>query len=169
MASHERHRSEDDMGQEGSTVAASLHMGEAEGIAPQGRREQPAGRSTLSRISDVITWRRPLLTTVVFAITSSAFWLVALSTWRVYYLLTLCLVTVVTVQMVKDLALSRKRGAHLWHSMTESWEVIDSSQEYSDWAEQLAEYWMSCKLFLQEMASFKQQNPGKFCLLVCSL
>ncbi|KAG7488784.1 hypothetical protein MATL_G00038310 [Megalops atlanticus] len=171
MASHERHRNEDasDMGQEGSTVAASLHMSEAEGSAPQGRREQPAGRSTVSRISDVITWRRPLLTTAVFAITNSAFWFVALSTWRVYYLLTLCLVTVVTVQMVKDLALSRKRGAHLWHSMTESWEVIDSSQEYSDLAEQLAESWMSCKLFLQEMASFKQQNPGKFCLLVCSL
>ncbi|KPP60328.1 protein FAM134B-like [Scleropages formosus] len=28
---------------------------------------------------------------------------------------------------------------------------------------------MSFKLFLQEMSSFKQQNPGKFCLLACSL
>ncbi|XP_072567260.1 reticulophagy regulator 1 isoform X2 [Paramormyrops kingsleyae] len=50
-----------------------------------------------------------------------------------------------------------------------SWEVIDSGPDTRAGVGQLAESWVSVKLFLQELSSFKQQNPGKFCLLVCSL
>ncbi|XP_048867648.1 reticulophagy regulator 1 isoform X2 [Brienomyrus brachyistius] len=75
----------------------------------------------------------------------------------------------VTVQMMKDMVLARKRGASLWRSMTESWEVIDSDPETRAGVSQLTDSWMSFKLYLQELSSFKQQNPGKFCLLVCSL
>lgn len=53
------------------------------------------------------------------------------------------------------------RGAGL------SWEIIDSGQDSrSGTGPQLSD---SLKLFLQETSAFKQQNPGKFCLLVCSL
>ncbi|XP_070829794.1 reticulophagy regulator 1 isoform X2 [Chaetodon trifascialis] len=53
------------------------------------------------------------------------------------------------------------RGAGL------SWEIIDSGQNSrSGTGPQLSD---SLKLFLQETSAFKQQNPGKFCLLVCSL
>lgn len=53
------------------------------------------------------------------------------------------------------------RGAGL------SWEIIDSGQDSrSGTGAQLSD---SLKLFLQETSAFKQQNPGKFCLLVCSL
>uniref|UniRef100_A0A8P4KSF3 Reticulophagy regulator 1 n=1 Tax=Dicentrarchus labrax TaxID=13489 RepID=A0A8P4KSF3_DICLA len=48
-----------------------------------------------------------------------------------------------------------------------SWEIIDSGQDSrSGTGPQLSD---SLKLFLQETSAFKQQNPGKFCLLVCSL
>uniref|UniRef100_A0A3Q4FYZ8 Reticulophagy regulator 1 n=1 Tax=Neolamprologus brichardi TaxID=32507 RepID=A0A3Q4FYZ8_NEOBR len=30
-------------------------------------------------------------------------------------------------------------------------------------------FWLNLKLFLQETSAFKKQNPGKFCLLVCSV
>ncbi|XP_028329344.1 reticulophagy regulator 1-like [Gouania willdenowi] len=53
------------------------------------------------------------------------------------------------------------RGAGL------SWEIIDAGQEGPSGARlQLSD---SLRVFLQETSSFKQQNPGKFCLLVCSL
>ncbi|KAJ8403236.1 hypothetical protein AAFF_G00354530 [Aldrovandia affinis] len=171
MANWLKRGSEDalDMKYEGSSVAESVDTSEKEGKVPQGKRQQPAGISLLSRMAGVITWRRPLLTTMFFIIVNSVFWFVALSSWRIYYLLTLSIVAMITVQMVKDVAISRKRGAHLWRSMTESWEVIDSCQESRAEESQLTESWMSCKLFLQEMSCFKQQNPGKFCLLICSL
>lgn len=51
-----------------------------------------------------------------------------------------------------------------------SWEIIDSGQDSSSGAgTHFTDSWLSLELFLQEASSFKQQNPGKFCLLVCSL
>ncbi|KAM8850376.1 reticulophagy regulator 1 isoform 3-T3 [Spinachia spinachia] len=53
------------------------------------------------------------------------------------------------------------------HGTGMSWEIIDSGQvSPSGTGPQLGD---SLKLFLQETSAFKQQNPGKFCLLVCSL
>lgn len=62
----------------------------------------------------------------------------------------------------KDLEMSSERGgAGL------SWEIMDSGQEAVNLSgPQLSD---SLRLFLQEMSAFKQQNPGKFCLLVCSV
>uniref|UniRef100_A0A4W5NTC1 Reticulophagy regulator 1 n=1 Tax=Hucho hucho TaxID=62062 RepID=A0A4W5NTC1_9TELE len=51
-----------------------------------------------------------------------------------------------------------------------SWEIIDEDQDSRSGAGlQVTDSWTSFKLFLHETSSFKQQNPGKFCLLVCSL
>ncbi|XP_060100293.1 reticulophagy regulator 1 [Heteronotia binoei] len=52
----------------------------------------------------------------------------------------------------------------------ESWTAIDPKSEYRLRLNQcVEERLMSCFLFLHEMAHFKEQNPGKFCLLVCSV
>ncbi|XP_040924074.1 reticulophagy regulator 1 isoform X2 [Betta splendens] len=48
-----------------------------------------------------------------------------------------------------------------------SWEIIDPGRDRrSGTGPQLSD---SLRVFLQETSAFKQQNPGKFCLLVCSL
>ncbi|CAB1446559.1 unnamed protein product [Pleuronectes platessa] len=54
-----------------------------------------------------------------------------------------------------------------WPKTLSSWEIIDSGQDgRSGSGPHLSD---SINLFLQETSAFKQQNPGKFCLLVCSL
>ncbi|XP_024275699.1 reticulophagy regulator 1 isoform X1 [Oncorhynchus tshawytscha] len=126
------------------------------------------------RISNVINWNKPFRTTTLFAATTAVYWFVALSSYRAYCLLALSLALMGTVLLVKDVALSRcvsfSKGAHLWSSMTVSWEIIDAGQDSRSGAGlQVTDSWTSFKLFLQETSSFKQQNPGKFCLLVCSL
>ncbi|KAM3866113.1 reticulophagy regulator 1 [Diretmus argenteus] len=120
------------------------------------------------RISSLVNWRRrPCRTTALFAAANTVFWFVAFSSLQVYSLVALCFTLVFTTLTARDLARSRPTGAHLWRSMTESWEIIDSGQDSrSGTGPQLSD---SFKLFLQETSSFKQQNPGKFCLLVCSL
>ncbi|XP_056600273.1 reticulophagy regulator 1 isoform X2 [Triplophysa dalaica] len=56
------------------------------------------------------------------------------------------------------------------HGSTLSWDVIESVQEgKSASGSPFTDFWMSFKLFIEETSSFKQQNPGKFCLLVCSM
>ncbi|XP_036374959.1 reticulophagy regulator 1 isoform X1 [Megalops cyprinoides] len=178
MANRHRPEGEDaaEASLEGRRAKASCAQtaGTAEAMAGRSIQQsaggrQPGGTSLLSRIADLITWKRPLYSTVLFIATNSIFWFVALGSWRVYFVLAVCLIGLVTVQTIRDIMAFRNRGAHLWHSMTESWEVIDTSQESRAGANQFTDSWISCKLFLQEMSSFKQQNPGKFCLLVCSL
>ncbi|XP_039610824.1 reticulophagy regulator 1 [Polypterus senegalus] len=117
-----------------------------------------------------LSWRRLARGVLLFTCSNAIFWFVALSSWRVYYLITLAFLALVMVQIVKEFALSRARGAQLWRSLSKSWEVIDTKQESrSGEMHILSEFWKSCSLFFQEMSSFKHQNPGKFCLLVCSL
>ncbi|XP_012577377.1 PREDICTED: protein FAM134B isoform X1 [Condylura cristata] len=76
----------------------------------------------------------------------------------------------VIMQIIREMVLSRTRGAQLWRSLSESWEVINSkSEERPRLSHCIAESWMNFSAFLQEMSHFKQQSPGKFCLLVCSV
>ncbi|KAI4872484.1 hypothetical protein NFI96_017475 [Prochilodus magdalenae] len=59
---------------------------------------------------------------------------------------------------------------HSYQPPSGRWEMVDSGQEGRSEAEaQFTDSWISFKLFLAETSSFKKQNPGKFCLLVCSL
>ncbi|XP_053570579.1 reticulophagy regulator 1 isoform X1 [Bombina bombina] len=54
--------------------------------------------------------------------------------------------------------------------LDERWEVLNTSSECKPKLSQcIAESWSSYSAFLQELSHFKQQNPGKFCLLVCSV
>nr|XP_005993553.1 PREDICTED: reticulophagy receptor FAM134B isoform X1 [Latimeria chalumnae] len=126
--------------------------------------------SLLSSLAAGLTWRRPLHSIALFVCTNWLFWFITLTSWRLYHLISLALLVAVVAQMIRDLVLCRIRGAQLWRSLSASWEVVDVKPESKTGLSQcIAESWMNCSKFLQEMSHFKQQNPGKFCLLVCSL
>ncbi|XP_040911205.1 reticulophagy regulator 1 [Toxotes jaculatrix] len=156
-----------------SREAGTAGGGEAAAGPPapsrQARREEetPSGRAGC-RLTGLVNWRqRPCRTSALFAAANAAFWFVAFSSFRAYSLLALLLAVLVVLVTISDIARSRYTGAHLWCSMTASWEIIDSDRDSrSGTGPQLGD---SLKLFLQETSAFKQQNPGKFCLLVCSL
>ncbi|XP_073348123.1 reticulophagy regulator 1 [Pagrus major] len=141
-----------------------------------GGREAAAGppgpqsgqRRAGCRLCGLVSWRqRPCRTSALFAAANTVIWLVAFSSLRAYSLTAVLLALLVVTVTSRDVARSRSTGAHLWRSMTASWEIIDSGQDSrSGTGPQLGD---SLRLFLQETSAFKQQNPGKFCLLVCSL
>ncbi|XP_036267136.1 reticulophagy regulator 1 isoform X1 [Pipistrellus kuhlii] len=119
---------------------------------------------------ELLSWQRPLRTLLGFAGANLLFWFLALTPWRVYHLIAVSILGRVIMQIIKDMVLSRKRGAQLWRSLSESWEVINSKpDERPRLSHCIAESWMNFSIFLQEMSLFKQQSPGKFCLLVCSV
>ncbi|XP_069544377.1 reticulophagy regulator 1 [Brachyistius frenatus] len=132
-----------------------------------GEEETPPGRPGC-RLAGLVSWRqRPCRTSALFAAANTVFWFVAFSSFRAYSLLALLLALLVAMATARDVVRSRSTGALLWRSMTTSWEIIDPGQDSRSGTEpQLGD---SLKLFLQETSAFKQQNPGKFCLLVCSL
>ncbi|XP_068605447.1 reticulophagy regulator 1 [Brachionichthys hirsutus] len=112
----------------------------------------------------LVQWgHRPYRTAALFSAANTALWFVASSSLRAYSLAAFLVVMVI----FKDFAPFTSTGAHLRCSTTASWEIIDSGQNSpSGTGPQLSD---SLKVFLQETSAFKQQNPGKFCLLVCSL
>ncbi|XP_044521496.1 reticulophagy regulator 1 isoform X1 [Gracilinanus agilis] len=121
-------------------------------------------------VGDALSWRRPLRSLVGFVCANLLFWFLALTPWRVYHLISVMILGRVIMQIIRDMVLSRMKGAQLWRSLSESWEVVNSKADEKPRLSQcIAESWMNFSLFLQEMAHFKQQNPGKFCLLVCSV
>ncbi|XP_043921156.1 reticulophagy regulator 1 [Protopterus annectens] len=126
--------------------------------------------SLLNRITDVLSWQRPFVSASLFICSNAAFWFTIMTSWSVFYLMSLGLLWIIVMQMIKDLILSRKRGAQLWRYITRRWDMI-SSKPYDrpGLSHGAGESWQKYSLFLQEMSLFKQQNPGKFCLLVCSL
>ncbi|XP_070630928.1 reticulophagy regulator 1 isoform X2 [Bos indicus] len=122
------------------------------------------------RADELLSWKRPLHSLLAFVGANLVFWFLALTPWRVYHLISVMILTRVIMQIIKDMILSRTRGAQLWRSLSESWEVINSKpDERPGFSHCLAESWMNFSIFLQEMSVFKQQSPGKFCLLVCSV
>ncbi|KAF1383211.1 hypothetical protein PFLUV_G00129000 [Perca fluviatilis] len=129
-------------------------------------KETPPGRQGC-RLTGLVNWRqRPGRTSALFAAANTVIWFVAFSSFRAYSLLAGLLTLLVLTVTARDIARSRSTGAHLWRSMTASWEIIDSGQDSpSGTGPQLSD---SLNLFIQETSAFKQQNPGKFCLLVCS-
>ncbi|KAL1783290.1 reticulophagy receptor FAM134B isoform X1 [Sigmodon hispidus] len=122
------------------------------------------------RADELLSWKRPLRSLLAFLGANLLFWFLALTPWRVYHLISVTILGRVIMQIIKDMVLSRTRGAQLWRSLSESWEVINSKpDERPRLSHCIAESWMNFSIFLQEMSLFKQQSPGKFCLLVCSV
>ncbi|XP_059948731.1 reticulophagy regulator 1 isoform X1 [Mesoplodon densirostris] len=122
------------------------------------------------RADELLSWKRPLCSLLAFVGANLLFWFLALTPWRVYHLISVMILGRVIMQIIKDMVLSRTRGAQLWRSFSESWEVTNSKpDERPRLSHCLAESWMNFSIFLQEMSLFKQQSPGKFCLLVCSV
>lgn len=132
-----------------------------------GEGRQP---DVMQRLSDTITWRRPLHSVAVFIGCNVLFWFLALSPWRIYHLLSLILLGLLLVQIIKHFLLSRNTGAQLWRGIVKRWEAVNSSSECKpELGQCMEESWSSYSTFFQELSLFKRQNPGKFCLLACSV
>ncbi|XP_019963438.2 reticulophagy regulator 1 [Paralichthys olivaceus] len=151
-----------------SREAGAADSGQRGLRSPEPRGEETGSGPAGCRLCGLVNWRqRPCTTSALCAAVNTVMWFVAFSSFRAYSLLAVLLAVLVVMVTVRDVVRSRYTGAHLWRSMTASWEIIDSGQDgRSGTGPHLSD---SLKLFLQETSAFKQQNPGKFCLLVCSL
>ncbi|XP_067914543.1 reticulophagy regulator 1 isoform X1 [Heterodontus francisci] len=124
----------------------------------------------LNYMETALTWYRPGYSIAMFICCNALFWFLALTPWRLYSLVALGFLLLVVVENVKAFILFVMKGWKKSKSLNESWKVADTKQESTPRLSQcITESWMSCTVFFEEMSHFKKQNPGKFCLLVCSL
>uniref|UniRef100_UPI00398E8E3F reticulophagy regulator 1-like isoform X2 n=1 Tax=Pristiophorus japonicus TaxID=55135 RepID=UPI00398E8E3F len=154
----------------------ALEQREVPELRVQGHREPGSGdshsgwRLLLNYMETALTWHRPGYSIAMFICCNALFWFLALTPWRLYSLVALGFILLVVVENVKALILFATKGWKKSKSLNESWKVTDTKQESTPRLNQcITESWMSCTVFFEEMSHFKKQNPGKFCLLVCSL
>ncbi|XP_070796870.1 reticulophagy regulator 1 isoform X3 [Pituophis catenifer annectens] len=131
---------------------------------------EPQPAAEYCSVMEALTWKRPFCTLASFLCANLLFWFLALTPWKFYHLVSLILLGIVFMQMMKELVLSRLKGGQLWRRLTDYFQISESESENRLRLNQcIEEAMMSFFLFLQEMSHFKEQNPGKFCLLVCSI
>ncbi|XP_078096932.1 reticulophagy regulator 1 isoform X2 [Mustelus asterias] len=124
----------------------------------------------LNSMETALTGHRPAYSSVMFICCNALFWFLALTPWRFYSLVALGFLLLVVTENIRALISFAMKGWKKSKSLNESWKVTDTKQESTARLSQcLTESWMSCTVFFEEMSHFKKQNPGKFCLLVCSL
>ncbi|KAG8442509.1 hypothetical protein GDO86_011343 [Hymenochirus boettgeri] len=111
------------------------------------------------------SWHRPLYSLVPFLCANGVFWFLVLTSWRIYHLISLILLGLVMGQIIHHFILCRSRGEQLWRKITKRWDEMSKPKL----SQCIAESWSSYTAFLQVLFQFKQRNPGKFCLLVCSV
>ncbi|XP_078270189.1 reticulophagy regulator 1 [Rhinoraja longicauda] len=127
-------------------------------------------RPLLSCLESAWSWRRPGLSAALFLGCNAVFWFLALTPWRLYSVVALSFLLLVTIENIKALTLCLIKGWKKSKNLNESWKVTEAKQEGTPrFSQCIAESWMSCTVLFEEMTHFKKQNPGKFCLLVCSL
>ncbi|CAL8277251.1 unnamed protein product [Lota lota] len=170
MASHER--TESSAGGEDAAAAGPGGRVRQPGSGPADGEPVPEARAgwlaAPRRLWSSVNWRRATRTAALFAAVNSAFWFVAFSTCRAYCLLSLSLAGTVTVATLREaVTMPGSRAMDLWSRITTRWKLRDPGE--SGGSETEPPVSQAFTLFLQETSSFKQQNPGKFCLLVCSL
>ncbi|RVE61251.1 hypothetical protein OJAV_G00168830 [Oryzias javanicus] len=150
----------------GGCMEAAAGQPEPMNRAPS--REEPRPGPAGWSVSGLVSWRQsPCRTSAAFTAANAAVWFVAFSSFRTFSLLAILLALLVVTVTARDAVQCRFFGIHSQRSMTASWEIIDPGED-SRSASGL-QFSDSLKIFLQETSAFKQQNPGKFCLLVCSL
>ncbi|XP_077580799.1 reticulophagy regulator 1 [Stigmatopora nigra] len=121
--------------------------------------ERPSGGGLLSTLVD---WERfGCRTLALFAASNAAIWWTARGSWRAYCLLAGGLLFTTTAAALRD---ALAKGEH--HVDSDALPSQETMEQKSGCPLQAS---ASVRLFLQETSAFKRQNPGKFCLLVCSL
>ncbi|XP_041121446.1 reticulophagy regulator 3-like [Polyodon spathula] len=115
-----------------------------------------------------LVWEKPLHSLLLYLVVNAVFWFFALTSLRLVFLLCSGLTVVVCVDTWKNKIWPTIRVKQSYDSDNESWGLVHPRLlSVPELCHHMAEIWVSGASFAQNLAHFKQHNPGKFCLLVC--
>uniref|UniRef100_A0A8B9KXZ9 Reticulophagy regulator family member 2 n=1 Tax=Astyanax mexicanus TaxID=7994 RepID=A0A8B9KXZ9_ASTMX len=111
----------------------------------------------------LLVWERPVRSGAVALALNTAFWLLSSTSLRPLFLLSVSLLVLTLLERWKD-KLPQITGKHSEESMS----VQPRLLSVAELSHHLAESYLTCSLYVQEMLQFKRQNHGKFCAMTCS-
>ncbi|XP_029112931.1 reticulophagy regulator 2 [Scleropages formosus] len=119
----------------------------------------------------LLVWERPLHSVLAASALHAVFWLLSSTPLRPLFLLSLCLFALLLLDLWRQ-RLPAISGAvqHPDTAATERESIMVRPRLLSipELSHHLAESYLTCSLYVQEMLQYKRLNHGKFCALVCA-
>lgn len=123
----------------------------------------------------LLVWERPLPSLITAAAVHGVFWLFSYLSPRPVFLVSFFLLCILGVQHWKTWLLQYCKVETRAEPSSDSETLVSaggSSQHrllsVRELCHYLAETWLTCQQYSQELLLYKNQNPGKFCAMVCS-
>ncbi|KAL4635806.1 protein FAM134A-like [Arapaima gigas] len=112
-------------------------------------------------VQGLLVWERPLHSVLATSALHAVFWLLSSTPLRPIFLLSMCLFAL----LLLDGCRQQPSGI----SGTETITMHPRLLSIAEISHHLAESYLTCNLYMQEMLQYKHLNHGKFCALVCAV
>lgn len=120
-------------------------------------------------VQRLLVWERPLYSICVALTLNTLFWLLSSTSLRPVFLLSVSLLGLVLLERWKPtLPIITVQCAEAHPVQSETMGVEQHLLSVPELSHHLAESYLTCCLYLQEMLQYKRQNHGKFCVMMCS-
>ncbi|XP_070786655.1 reticulophagy regulator 2 [Enoplosus armatus] len=120
-------------------------------------------------VQRLLVWERPLYSITVALTLNTLFWLLSSTSLRPLFLLSVSLLGLMLLERWKPkLPIITIQHAEAHPVQSETMSVEQRLLSIPELSHHLAESYLTCCLYLQEMLLYKRQNHGKFCVMMCS-
>ncbi|KAM7375112.1 hypothetical protein PAMA_014275 [Pampus argenteus] len=117
----------------------------------------------------LLVWERPLYSISVALTLNTLFWLLSSTSLRPLFLLSVSLLGLMLLERWKPkLPIITVQHAEAPPVQSEPMRAEQRLLSIPELSHHLAESYLTCCLYLQEMLQYKRQNHGKFCVMMCS-
>lgn len=122
----------------------------------------------LTYLQAVLVWEKPVQCVLLYAMVNLLFWFFALTSLRLLFLVAAGLVLAVLVDTWRNKIWPEIRVKKMEES--ESWGLVQPGiLSVPELCHHIAEAWVSGAVLTSSMLQYKRLNPGKFCLVTCSI
>ncbi|KAG5261897.1 hypothetical protein AALO_G00289820 [Alosa alosa] len=119
-------------------------------------------------VQRLLVWERPLYSIIAALTLNTMFWLLSSTSLRPLFLLSVSLLGLILLERWKyKLPKMTVRNPEAATVERETMTVQPRLLSVAELSHHLAESYLTCSLYIQEMLQFKQQNHGKFCAMMC--
>ncbi|KAL0992804.1 hypothetical protein UPYG_G00098680 [Umbra pygmaea] len=124
----------------------------------------------LTYLQSLLLWERPFQSVLLYTVVNVVFWFFALTSLRLVFLLSSGLIVLICVDTWKNKIWPEIRVKKTDDTENESWGLVQPGVlSVPELCHLIAELWVSGLALTSSLVRFKRHNPGKFCLLTCTL
>ncbi|XP_060883170.1 reticulophagy regulator 3 [Labrus mixtus] len=124
----------------------------------------------LTYLQSVLLWERPFQCVLLYIVVNIVFWFFALTSLRLLFLLATLLAVAVCVDTWRNKIWPEIKVKNQDESENESWGLVQPGiVSVPELCHHIAEAWVSTAVLTCSVVQYKQQNPGKFCILTCGV